>query len=61
MVFTLEDMLARRTRCLILDASETIAIATKVVKILAEELNQNVGWEQQQLTDFTNLALNYKL
>jgi glycerol-3-phosphate dehydrogenase len=61
MVFTLEDMLARRTRCLFLDASETIAIAPKVVKILTEELNQNVGWEQQQLTDFTNLALNYKL
>lgn len=61
MVFTLEDMLARRTRCLFLDVSETIAIAPKVVKILAEELNQNVEWKQQQLTEFTNLALNYKL
>ncbi len=61
MVLTLEDMLARRTRCLFLDASETIAIAPKVVKILTEELNQNVEWEQQQLTDFTKLAINYKL
>ena len=61
MVFTLEDMLARRPRCLFLDASETIAIAPKVVKILAEELNYNKEWEQNQLIEFTKLALKYNL
>jgi len=61
MVFTLEDMLARRSRCLFLDAAETIAVAPLVVKILAEELQQNKEWETQQLTEFINLASNYKL
>jgi len=61
MVFTLEDMLARRTRCLFLNASETIAIAPKVVEIIADELNQNEDWKSKQLTDFINLASNYKI
>ena len=61
MAFTLEDILARRTRCLFLDAAETIAIAPEVIRILADELNQSGEWQTQQLTEFINLASNYKL
>lgn len=61
MARTVEDFLARRTRCQILDARESIRIAPKVAKIMAEELGKNENWEQQQVTDYINITSNYIL
>jgi glycerol-3-phosphate dehydrogenase len=61
MVFTLEDMLARRTRCLFLDAKETIRIAPKVAEILANELGEDQLWQTEQINQFNQLATNYIL
>ncbi|MEO7961543.1 MAG: glycerol-3-phosphate dehydrogenase/oxidase [Ginsengibacter sp.] len=59
MARTLEDVLSRRTRCLLLDAGETIRIAPLVANIMASEMNKNEEWIHSQLTAFSNVALNY--
>jgi glycerol-3-phosphate dehydrogenase len=61
MARTLEDVLARRLRVLFLDAKLAIDMAPEVVKIIAEELEKDNDWQQQQLHDFVNLANNYLL
>jgi len=55
----IEDVLARRTRCLFLDAREAIRIAPEVAAIMAAELGHDKKWEQQQVDDFTLMAENY--
>jgi glycerol-3-phosphate dehydrogenase len=61
MVYTLEDMLARRTRCLFLDSKETIRIAPKVAEILADALKKDQDWQTEQINLFHQLAINYTL
>lgn len=61
MVYTLEDVLARRTRCLFLDAKETIRIAPKVAEILADALKKDQHWQTEQINLFHQLAINYTL
>ena len=55
----LEDILSRRTRCLFIDALETIKIAPIVCKIMSEELKESKKWIENQLKNFTTLANNY--
>lgn len=59
MAMTLEDILARRTRCLFLDAKESIAIAPQVAKIMAEALQKDKVWETQQIENFLSTANTY--
>ena len=61
MVQTLEDVLARRTRCLFLNAEETCRIAPAVAALLAEKLRKDKTWEQAQLESFLLLSKNYRL
>lgn len=61
MAQTLEDILARRTRCLFLNAKETCRIAPAVTSILAEALGKDKNWESEQLQAFLLLAKNYML
>lgn len=61
MARTVEDVLARRLRVLFLDARLAIDMAPEVAKIMADELNKDSDWQQQQLNDFVNLANNYLL
>ncbi len=61
MARTVEDVLARRTRALFLDAKESIRIAPKVAKLLAKELEYNKEWETIQINSFNNIAKNYIL
>ena len=56
---TVEDVLARRTRALFLDARESIRIAPEVAALMAKELGKNRKWERKQLDDFYNVAKNY--
>lgn len=58
---TVEDVLARRTRALFLDAAESIRIAPKVAHILAKELNLLKDWEEKQVAEFTKIASRYLL
>ncbi len=56
---TLEDVLSRRTRILILDAQAAIEAAPAVAAILARELHKDTEWAGNQVREFTNLAEGY--
>jgi len=59
MARTVEDVLARRTRALFLDARESLRVAPEVAKIMAKELGQNNDWETTQLENYKEIAKNY--
>lgn len=59
MARTLEDVLARRTRALFLNAQAAMRIAPRVVKLMAGELQQTGEWEADQLRSFRKTAQNY--
>ncbi len=56
---TVEDVLARRTRALLLDARVAVAVAPRVAEILAEELGRDAAWRVGQVAAFTELARSY--
>lgn len=58
-VKTIEDILARRTRALYLDAQAAIEAAPIVAKIFAAEKNYSEEWQQQQIISFTQFAQKY--
>ena len=53
---TIEDVLARRTRGLFLDARASIEAAPRVGAILAEELNRERAWQEGQIESFRKVA-----
>ncbi len=59
MARTVEDVLARRTRALFLNARAAIEIAPRVAKIMAVELGKDEDWIANQLADFGDLAERY--
>lgn len=61
MARTVEDVLARRTRALFLDAKESIRIAPEVARITAEALGYDETWAHHQITQYTALANQYLL
>ncbi len=58
---TVEDVLSRRTRALLLDARESIRIAPQVAQIIAKELNKDEQWINDQVGEYTRLATHYIL
>lgn len=61
MARTIEDVLSRRTRALLLDAKEAIRMAEPVAAIMAKLLGKDDAWKNQQVNDFSNLAQKYLL
>ena len=61
MAMTLEDMLARRTRCLFLDAGETERISMAVAEIMATHNKQPKSWIDTQIKTFKKVISNYKI
>jgi glycerol-3-phosphate dehydrogenase len=59
MARTVEDVLARRTRALFLDARAAIEAAPVVASILAKELNRSEAWRTRDLADFLENAKGY--
>jgi glycerol-3-phosphate dehydrogenase len=59
MAQTIEDVLLRRTRALILDAKASIECAPFVAEIMRKELNQDQAWKERQLQEFNKLAEGY--
>ena len=59
MARTVEDVLARRTRALFLDAKASMDAAPAVARILAKELGRDSAWEAAQVKEFTELARGY--
>jgi len=58
---TLEDVLARRTRALLLDAGASRAVAPKVAELLAAELGFGDTWQRDQVQKYHELARGYLL
>ena len=56
MARTVEDVLARRTRWLFLNAQEAVDAAPQVLSILAEELGRDVLWQTRQIAEFRETA-----
>ncbi len=61
MAMTVEDILARRTRLLFLDAHKAMAAAPTIAKKMAEILHKDEAWITQQINSFTKLAKEYSL
>lgn len=59
MARTVEDVLARRTRALFLDARAAMDMAPKVAQLMAAELKKDRDWEKEQVVSFMEIAKNY--
>jgi glycerol-3-phosphate dehydrogenase len=59
MARSVEDVLARRTRLLFLDARAALAKAPQVARELAQELGRDEAWQQAQLLAFKEIAGHY--
>lgn len=55
----IEDVLARRSRLLLLDAARAIDLAPTVAHLLATELGRGADWEQREVAQFRELAQAY--
>ncbi len=56
---TVEDVLSRRTRALILDASASVEAAPAVARVMAQELGKDVCWKDDQVRSYSRLARKY--
>jgi glycerol-3-phosphate dehydrogenase len=61
MARTVEDVLARRTRALFLNAAAAIDLAEPVAKLLAAELGRDEAWVAEQVGVFCALATQYRV
>ncbi|HSI10729.1 MAG TPA: glycerol-3-phosphate dehydrogenase/oxidase [Chthoniobacter sp.] len=59
MARTVEDILARRTRALFLNAQAALRMAPRVATLLAEELGKDESWVATQIREFTALAAGF--
>ncbi len=59
MARTVEDVLARRTRALLLNARASIEAAPTVAAILAKTLRRDTQWQQAQVAAYIELAKGY--
>jgi len=61
MARTVEDVLARHTRALFLNARAATAMAELVAKLLAAELGRDEAWVAAQVKEFCGLAEQYRV
>jgi len=59
MARTVDDVLARRTRALVLDAKAAMDMAPAVARIMAAERQLDSAWENAQIADFESIARGY--
>lgn len=61
MAMTVEDVLSRRTRALLLDAKASVEMAPEVARLLAQEHGYDKAWEEAQVSEYKELAKTYIL
>jgi glycerol-3-phosphate dehydrogenase len=59
MARSVEDVMARRTRALLLGAQASIACAPRVAELIAAELGRDAAWAQRTLEQYRSVAQNY--
>ncbi|QDT07953.1 Aerobic glycerol-3-phosphate dehydrogenase [Rubripirellula lacrimiformis] len=61
MARTVDDVLARRTRLLLLDADAAVAVCGDVARLIADELGHDDAWCADQVAQFTAMARQYQI
>lgn len=61
MARTVEDVLARHTRALFLNAGAASEMAEQVARLLAAELDRDEAWVEAQVKEFQTLAKQYRV
>jgi len=61
MARTVEDVLSRRTRALLLDARESMRIAPEVAAVMADAMGKDDTWIKEQVEAYRSLAEKYLL
>jgi glycerol-3-phosphate dehydrogenase len=61
LALSVEDVLARRTRALFLNARAALRMAPRVADLMARELGRNAEWQSSQLAAFGEVAKGYLL
>ena len=59
MARTVDDVLARRTRVLSIDARAAIRLAPAVAALMAAEMGRDESWQRAQVAEFTAIAERY--
>ncbi len=59
MARTVEDVLARRTRALFLNARAAMEAASEVARLMADELDKDESWRDEQVTRFHAVAAHF--
>jgi len=59
MARTVEDVLARRTRSLLLDARASVEAAPTAARLLGRELGRDRAWQEAQVREYAALARGY--
>jgi glycerol-3-phosphate dehydrogenase len=59
MAMTVEDILARRSRLLFVDALAAIEAAPKVAQVMSSILKEDQQWEEEQVSSFLTIANGY--
>lgn len=60
MALTLEDVLARRTRALLLNSSAALDCAPRVAALLGSDLNWDLARQEQEISDLSRAAIQYR-
>ncbi|WP_397571888.1 glycerol-3-phosphate dehydrogenase/oxidase [Schlesneria sp. T3-172] len=61
MARTVEDVLARRTRSLFLNAKAAVEMAPRVARLMARELPRDQAWIADQIAQFEQTAASYRV
>ncbi|MFP8489834.1 glycerol-3-phosphate dehydrogenase/oxidase [Gracilimonas sp. Q87] len=61
MAQTIEDILSRRTRALLLDAKASVEMAPEVGRLIAREFGKDEAWVKQEVKEYKQVAKNYIL
>jgi glycerol-3-phosphate dehydrogenase len=61
MARTVEDVLSRRTRALLLGARASIEAAPRVAELMARELDTDEAWRKKAVEDYEKVAQGYVL
>ncbi|MDG2167943.1 MAG: glycerol-3-phosphate dehydrogenase C-terminal domain-containing protein, partial [Opitutales bacterium] len=59
LVESVEDVLSRRTRSLLLDAQAAIEAAPEVARFMAKKMDRDEAWIQSSVDSFLEIANNY--
>ena len=59
MIEKVEDFLARRTRALFLNVEESVLMAPEVARIMAQQMEKDERWVENELNEYRELVKNY--